>query len=171
MYIVKKNLSNIIIFILIFGLIGTVVNLFISPQTSTHEEYYTIESTLEQNTIANLNIELNKSVNNISDNFKVAEISGGGNVIGLKLVTASGINYESIRAQTLDVLIDEGVVLGENLSENIFEAENNVLKTVIILFSLLVGLVVGLIIAVKNKNINTEEDIQHFLGERTIGTF
>lgn len=171
MYIVKKNLSNIIICILIFGLLGTIVNLFIVPQSSTHEEYYTIESTLEQNTIANLNVELNNSVNNISDSVKVAEVSGGGNVIGLNIVTASGINYESVRAQTLDVLNNQGITLSDNISTNIYEEENNILKIAIILLGLIIGLVLGLIVAVKNKNISTEDDIQHFLGERTLGTF
>ena len=76
MYFLKKNLVNILIWTLAFGVLGTAVNFFIPPSSTTYEEYYTLESGLEPNTIANLNIEFNETVNNASDNIPVAAADG-----------------------------------------------------------------------------------------------
>ena len=173
MYFIKKNLINIIICVLAFGVIGTVVNFFIPPSSITYEEYYTLESGLEPNTIANLNIQLNETVNNTSDNIKVAGVEGqsGSDILKLIISTESGITYNSIHAQAMDIIDGEGLVTGDSTGQNIFEISNTGLKVIIILITLLIGLAVGIITALNNRNVNTEEDIQHYLGERTLGTF
>lgn len=173
MYFLKKNLVNIIIITLAFGLIGTVVNFFIPPSSTTYEEYYTLESGLEPNAIANLNIQFNESVNNASNNVQIARVEGqsGSNKLGLTINTESGISFDSIQAQAIDIMVEEGVVTTESNGLNVYEAQNDALKIIIILISLLIGAGIGLVIALGNRNISTEEDIQHYLGERTLGTF
>lgn len=173
MYFLKKNLVNIIIITLAFGLIGTVVNFFIPPSSTTYEEYYTLESGLEPNAIANLNIQFNESVNNASNNVQVVHVEGqsGSNKLGLTINTESGISFASIKAQAIDIMAEEGVVTLESNGLNVYESQNDALKIIIILLSLLIGAGIGLVIALGNRNISTEEDIQHYLGERTLGTF
>lgn len=173
MYFIKKNLLNIIICVLAFGVIGTAVNFFIPPSSTTYEEYYTLESGLEPNSIANLNIQLNETVNNASENIKVASVEGqsGSNMLKLVVSTESGINYNSIHAQAMDVIAESGIVTADSSGINTFESPNTALKVIIILISLLIGAVVGIFTALNNRNISTEEDIQHYLGERTLGTF
>jgi len=173
MYFIKKNLLNIIICVLAFGVIGTAVNFFIPPSSTTYEEYYTLESGLEPNSIANLNIQLNETVNNASDNIRVASVEGqsGSDMLKLVIGTESGINYNSIHAQAMDIIAGEGIVTADSAGLNTFETANTALKLIIILISLLIGAAAGIIIALNNRNISTEEDIQHYLGERTLGTF
>ena len=173
MYFIKKNLLNIIICVLAFGVIATVVNFFIPPSGTTYEEYYTLESGLEPNSIANLNIQLNETVNNASENIKVASVEGqsGSNMLKLVISTESGINYNSIYAQAMDIIAESGIVTADSSGMNTFESPNTALKVIIILISLLIGAVVGIFTALNNRNISTEEDIQHYLGERTLGTF
>ncbi|CAD2077644.1 hypothetical protein GCM10007275_06780 [Jeotgalicoccus coquinae] len=173
MYFIKKNLINIIICVLAFGVIGTAVNFFIPPSSTTYEEYYTLESGLEPNSIANLNIQLNETVNNASDNIRVASVEGqsGSDMLKLVIGTESGINYNSIHAQAMDIIAGEGIVTADSAGLNTFETPNTALKLIIILISLLIGAAAGIIIALNNRNISTEEDIQHYLGERTLGTF
>lgn len=173
MYFIKKNLLNIIICVLAFGVIGTAVNFFIPPSGTTYEEYYTLESGLEPNTIANLNIQLNTSVNNASENIKVASVDGeaSSNILQLEINTEPGIEYTSIQSQVMDLLSEEGLVVSDSTVFELYETQNTALKTIIILISLLIGAAVGILTAMNNRNISTEEDIQHYLGERTLGTF
>lgn len=173
MYFIKKNLLNIVICILAFGVIGTVVNFFIPPSGTTYEEYYTLESELAPNTIANLNIQLNETVNNASENIKVADVKGqsGSNILQLTINTEAGIEYVSIQNQVMDLLSEEGLFVSDSTVFEMYAEQNTLLKVLIILLSLLIGAAVGIMTALNNRNISTEEDIQHYLGERTLGTF
>lgn len=173
MYFLKKNLLNIIICVLIFGVIATVVNFFIPPSSTTYEEYYTLESGLEPNSIANLNVQLNETVNKSSNNIKVAGVEGqsGSNMLKLVISTESGINYKSIHAEAMDVIADSGIVTSDSHGLLTYETANTALKTIIVLLGLLIGAAVGIVTALNNRNISSEEDIQHYLGERTLGTF
>lgn len=173
MYFIKKNLLNIIICVLAFGVIGTAVNFLIPPSGTTYEEYYTLESGLEPNSIANLNIQLNETVNIASENIKVASVDGAAtsNILQLEINTEPGIEYISIQNQVMELISEEGLVVSDSTVFELYETSNTLLKGIIILMSLLIGTAVGVVIALNNKNINTEEDIQHYLGERTLGTF
>ena len=173
MYFIKKNLLNIVICILAFGVIGTAVNFFIPPSGTTYEEYYTLESELAPNTIANLNIQLNETINNASENIKVADVEGqsGSNLLQLTVNTEAGIEHVSIQNQVMDLLSEEGMAVADSVVFEIYSEQNTLLKALIILLSLLIGAAVGVMTALNNRNISTEEDIQHYLGERTLGTF
>ncbi|WP_213810174.1 hypothetical protein [Jeotgalicoccus sp. WY2] len=173
MYFIKKNLLNIVICILAFGVIGTAVNFFIPPSGTTYEEYYTLESELAPNTIANLNIQLNETINNASENIKVADVTGqsGSNILQLTIHTEAGIEYISIQNQVMDMLTEEGLAVSDSVVFEMYTEQNTLLKALIILLSLLIGAAVGIMTALNNRNISTEEDIQHYLGERTLGTF
>lgn len=173
MYFIKKNLLNIVICILAFGVIGTAVNFFIPPSGTTYEEYYTLESELAPNTIANLNIQLNETINNATENIKVADVEGqsGSNILQLTINTEAGIEHVSIQNQVMDLLSEEGLFVSDSVVFEIYAEQNTLLKALIILMALLIGAAVGIMTALNNRNISTEEDIQHYLGERTLGTF
>ena len=173
MYFLKKHILNIIICMLVFGVLSTVVNIFIPPSNTTYEEYYTLETTLEPNSIANLNIALAESVNEASDKVELVSVDGQANsdILNLTITTETGLDYESIKAEAMDVLSEEGFTTGEELSSKTYITENTELKMMIILFGLFLGGIVGIIRAAADNNISTEEDIEHYLNERTLGTF
>jgi|SRR5699024_6022200 len=173
MYFLKKHILNIIICMLVFGVLATVVNIFIPPSNTTYEEYYTLETTLEPNSIANLNIALADSINQQSDKVEIAKVDGQANsdIINLTMTIESGFNFESIKSQVMDVLSEEGFTTSEELTTNSYSTENNELKMIIVLFGLLIGGLVGVLVALTNNNVSTEEDIEHYLNERTLGTF
>src|SRR5699024_2703531 len=136
-------------------------------------EDYTLESGLAPDTIANLNIQFNDAGNKASDNILVAAADGqsGSDILHLTITTEAGINYNSIQAQAMDILAEEDVVTTDSTAPNVYETQNNALKIIIILLSLLIGAGIGIVTALSNRNISTEEDIEHYLGERTLGTF
>lgn len=173
MYFLKKNLVNVLIWTLALGVLGTVVSFFIPPSSTAYEEYYTLETALEPNAIANLNIQFNETLNQSSENVQVAQANGqsGSDMLQLVINTEAGINYESIHAQAADIIAEEGIVTVDTAGANVYDTENGVLKMIIILLSLIIGAGIGITTALGNKNISTEDDIQHYLGERTLGTF
>ena len=79
MYFLKKNLVNILIWTLAIGVFGTAVNFFI-PNPVQRTKNIIHESGLEPNTIANLNIEFNETVNNASDNIPVTDGQSGSDI-------------------------------------------------------------------------------------------
>src|SRR5690625_439641 len=64
MYFLKKNALNVIIFVLIFGVIGTIINLVVPAGSYEYEEYYTIDGEVSPNMSGTLNVLLNDNVNN-----------------------------------------------------------------------------------------------------------
>src|SRR5699024_11180707 len=126
MYLLKKHILNIIICMLVFGVLSTVVNIFIPPSNTTYEEYYTLETTLEPNSIANLNIALAESVNEASDKGEVVNVDGQANsdILNLTITTETGLDYESIKAEAMDVLSEKGFTTGEELSSKTYITEN-----------------------------------------------
>src|SRR5699024_7012064 len=92
-------------------------------------------------------------------------------ILNLTITTETGLDYESIKAEAMDVLSEEGFTTSEELSSKTYITENTELKMMIILFGLLIGGIVGIIRAAADNSISTEEDIEHYLNERTLGTF
>src|SRR5699024_3450156 len=139
----------------------------------TYEEYYTLQSGLEPNTSATLNIQFNETVNKASDNILVAAADGqsGSDILHLTITTQPGSNYNSIQAQPIEIPAEEVGLPHDSTAPNVYETQNDALKIIIILLSLLIGAGIGIVTALSNRNISTEEDIEHYLGERTLGTF
>lgn len=173
MYFIRKNLLNILISMLVFGILGTFVNLFLPHSSSTYEEYYTIENEINPNTIANLNVKLNENVNNNAYNRKIVSIEGQtySDILKINLLIPEQLEYESIKDRVIDVLSEEQIVIIETIDVNVYKAENNLFKMFIILLSLTIGIIIGILQAVFNKKLTTEDDISHYLDERTLGTF
>lgn len=172
MYFLKKNALNVIIFVLIFGVIGTLINLVIPAASYEYEEHYTIEGDVSPNTSGELNTLLNENVNNQSIE-KTALISQqpGSNILQLNIHTYSRSNIEAVKTQVDNIVSEQGYSVAGTSGANIYQVENNALKIFIIVLSLFIGLIIGLVVSLLNKNISTDEDYEYYLGEKTLGTF
>src|SRR5699024_1122738 len=172
MYFLKKNALNVIIFVLIFGVIGTLINLVIPAASYEYEEHYTIEGDVSPNTSGELNTLLNENVNNQSIE-KTALISQqpGSNILQLNIHTDSRSNIEAVKTQVDNIISEQGYSVVDTSGANIYQVENNALKIFIIVLSLFIGLIIGLVVSLLNKNISTDEDYEYYLGEKTLGTF
>src|SRR5699024_12803278 len=124
-------------------------------------EDYTLESGLAPDTIANLNIQFNDAGNKASDNILVAAADGqsGSDILHLTITTESGINYNSIQAQAMDILAEEGVVTTDSTAPNVYETQNNALKMFIILLSLIIGVCMCIVSWLCNRIIRNDEYI------------
>lgn len=172
MYFLKKNSLNVIMFILLFGVLGTLINFIIPVQSIDYEEYYTLEGDVPPNTSSILNTMANEQIN-AESSVKTVEIShdAGSSMIQLNIHTNSRDNIEGIKSQFDSILSDSGYSVSDTRGMNIYETENTFLKVFILVASLFVGLVIGIIFSLLTRNISTEEDFEYYLGEKTLGSF
>lgn len=172
MYFLKKNSLNVIIFILLFGVIGTLINFVVPVQSYDYEEYYTLEGNVDPNTSAVLNALANEQIN--SDyTVKAAEVSHeeGSNVIGLNIHAEDREDIGGIQSQFDDILTGEGYSIESTSGADIYETENTFLKVFILVASLFIGLIIGVVVSLLTRNISTKEDFEYYLGEKTLGRF
>ena len=172
MHFFKKNGLNIIIFVLIFGVVGTLINLVIPTQSYDYEEYYTLEGDISPETVGALNIIANERVNSEFP-VKTVEIEqeAGSNIFQLNIHTDNSDYIDPIQSQFESTLNDEGYTVNDTSGANLYRMEHTFLKAFIVVISLFAGFVVGTVSALLNRNISTEADFEHYLGEKTIGTF
>ena len=172
MYFLKKNALNVIIFVLIFGVIGTLINLVIPAGSYEYEEHYTIEGEISPNTTGELNALLNENVNNqFIEKAAAVTHHPESNILQLNIHTDSRSNIDAVKTQVDNIISEQGYSVSEASGANIYQLENNVLKIFIIVLSLFVGLIIGLVVSLLNKRISTDEDFEYYLGEKTLGTF
>lgn len=172
MYFLKKNALNVIIFVLIFGVLGTIINLVVPAGSYEYEEYYTIDGEVSPNTNGTLNALLNDSVNNQFVE-KAATISKhpDSNILQLNISTNSRDDISTVKSQVDNIIADQGYIVSETNGANSYQTENTILKIFIIVLSLFIGLIIGLVISLLNRNISSDEDFEYYLGEKTLGTF
>ena len=172
MYFLKKNALNVIIFVLIFGVIGTLINLVIPAGSYEYEEYYTTEGDVSPNTSGELNALLNENVNNQSIE-KTAEITQqpDSNILQLNIHTDNRNNISAVKSQVDNIISEQGYSVSGTSGANIYQVENNAFKIFIIVLSLFIGFIIGLVVSLLNRSISTDEDFEHYLDEKTLGTF
>lgn len=172
MYLIKKNALNIIITVLIFGVIGTLINLIIPAHSYEYEEYYTLDGDVSPNTAGELNIQLNTDVNSRFSE-KAVSVTGNrdSNIIRMDISTSDRDQIAAIRSEANDVIAEQNYMVSGTDGAATYQVENTILKMSIIILSLFTGLIVGLVVSLLNRNISTEEDFEHYLGEKTLGTF
>lgn len=172
MYFLKKNALNVIIFVLIFGVIGTLINLVIPAGSYEYEEHYTIEGDVSPNATGELNALLNENVNNqFTEKSAVISHQPGSNILQLNIHTESRSNIDAVKSQVDNIISDQGYSVAGTSGANIYQVENNAFKIFIIVLSLFIGFIIGLVVSLLNRSISTDEDFEHYLDEKTLGTF
>ena len=172
MYFLKKNALNVIIFVLIFGVIGTLINLVIPSGSYDYEEHYTIEGDITPNTSSELNALMNENINNqFTEKTAALSHQPGSNRFELSIHTDDRGDIDAVRSKVNNIIDEQGYSVGGTAGANIYQVENNALKIFIIVLSLFVGFIIGLVVSLLNRNISTDEDFEHYLGEKTLGTF
>lgn len=172
MYFLKKNSLNVILFILIFGVIGTLINFVVPVQSYDYEEYYTLEGEVQPNTTSVLNTLANEQIN-VNHPEKAVEVNHetGSNMIQLNIHANNQGDIETIKSEFDSIVTENGFVVDDTRGVNIYETENTFLKVFILVASLFIGLIIGVVVSLMTRNISTEEDFEYYLGEKTLGTF
>lgn len=172
MYFLKKNALNVIIFVLIFGVIGTLINLVVPAQSYEYEEYYTLDGEISPNTGSSLNALLNDNVNNQFVE-KVVNVNHdfNSNILQLNINTGNREDIDAIKTQTDEIILGQDYTIIDSNGANTYQIENTGLKITIIILSLFTGLVIGVVISLLNRKISTDDDFEYYLGEKTLGTF
>lgn len=172
MYFLKKNALNVIIFILIFGVIGTIINLVVPAGSYEYEEYYTIDGEVSPNMSGTFNALINDNVNNqFVEKTAMVTHNANSNILQLNISTNSRDDISTVKSQVDNIIADQGYIVSETNGANSYQTENTILKIFIIVLSLFIGLIIGLIISLLNRNISSDEDFEYYLGEKTLGTF
>src|SRR5699024_7738973 len=162
MYFLKKIALNVIIFVLIFGVIGTIINLVVPAGSYEHEEYYTIDGEVSPNMSGTLNALINDIVNNqLVENTAMVSHDQISNILQVNINTNSRGDIGTVKSQVDDIISEQGYIISETNGANTFQTENTSLKIFIIVISLFVGLIIGLVISLLNRNISTDEDFEY----------
>lgn len=172
MHFLKRNGLNIIIFILLFGVIGMLINMLMPASSYEYEAYYTIEGEVSPNTSGELNILMNENVNNqfVEKTVKIEHYYPS-NIIQVNIDVRDRSIIGPVISQVNELITGQGYSMSEMGGSNIYLHENTMLKIFITIFSLFIGLIVGLLVSLLNKNISTDEDYEHYLTEKVLGTF
>lgn len=171
MYFLKKNLLNILIWMLLFGVIAVVFNILVPSHSHSYEEFYEVNG-LEYETIAEINIALNDSVNQ-EYGHKAVEVVRYGETeyVQLLMHEVPQNDISSIRNDVQRLLIAEADDFSDGHGIAVYFNGGYLTKFIVILSMMMVGLIVGLALSTRNTNIRTKEDIEEYLNEKTIGTF
>lgn len=171
MYFLKRNLLNILIWMLLFAVAAVVFNILIPTHSYSYEEYYEVNG-LEYEAIANVNIELNETVNQ-DHGHKAVELVRYGETEFVQLlmheVTRDEIN--TIRNDVQRLLLAEADDFTDGNGIAVYFNGGYLAKFIVISVMTMIGLIVGLALALRRSNLRTEEDIEAFVNEKTIGTF
>ena len=171
MYFLKRNLLNILIWMLLFAVLAVVFNILVPSHSYSYEEYYEVEG-LELEAIANVNIELNDTVNQ-EHGHKAVEVVQYGDTEYVQLLMHEVQNSEisSIRNDVQRLLLDESVQFTDGQGMAVFFNGGYLTKFIVIAAMSVLGLIVGLALALNRSNLRTEEDIEAYTNEKIIGTF
>lgn len=172
MYFLKRNFKTIILYVLALGLIGTILAYFIVGNTYDYKEYYSLSESFSTTQEDELSIKLNQEVNS-QFNTRAATIdySTESQYLSLNIESMPGDDVSTIKKQFDELLVNMGVEYEEGIDVTIDNNSNNILKTSIIVVSVILGIILGLIHGLRNKRIETDEDVKYYLDEKPLGTF
>src|SRR5699024_7148372 len=120
MYFLKRNALNVIIFVLIFGVIGTLINLVIPSGSYEYEEHYTIEGDITPNTSSELNALLNENINNqFTEKTAAFSHHPDSNKFELNIYTDDRGDIDAVRSQVNNIITEQGYSVGETAGANI----------------------------------------------------
>lgn len=172
MYFLKRNFRTIILYILAMGLSGTMIAYFLVEDTYDYEEYYSLSEPFSTTQEDELSIKLNQEINAQYDK-SVASIgySAESQYLSLNVNEMPADDVSQIKNQ-FDGLLDEmGMEYEEGINTNIESTSNILMKVVIIVISIILGSLLGLIDSLRNRRVETDEDVKYYLNEKTLGTF
>src|SRR5699024_5389527 len=172
MYFLKRNFKTIILYILSFGVVGTIAALLLVSNTYNYEEYYSVSEPLSTTQEDELSIQLNQSVNSHFD-YKVASLdySSESQYLQLTIDEASSEELSTIKSQFNEILDNSNISYSENIDTTISADGQSLHKTIVIVLSLIIGLFLGVIHAVMDKRIRTDEYVDYYLDQKSIGIF
>ncbi|WP_411843704.1 hypothetical protein [Salinicoccus sp. HZC-1] len=119
-----------------------------------------------------LSIKLNQEVNSQYDERPVSiGYSAESQYLSLNIESISRDDVSSIKNQFEALLNGMGVEYEKGIDVTIESNSNTFVKVFIIVASLIIGIILGLIHGLRNRRIETDEDVKYYLDEKTLGTF
>lgn len=171
MYFLKRNLLNILIWMLLFAVVAVVFNILVPSHSYSYEEYYEVNG-LEYEAIANVNIELNDTVNQ-EYSHKAVELVRYGDTefVQLLMHEVPRDDISVIRNDVQRLLIAESADFTDGQGIAVYFNGGYLTKFIVIATMTVIGLIVGLALSLRRNNLRTEEDLEAMINEKTIGTF
>jgi len=172
MYFLKRNFKTIVVYMLSLGVIGTIVAFFIVDNTYNYEEYYSLSEPLSTTQEDELVIKLNQEVNSNFDNRLAAlNYSPDSQYLQLAISGATSDEISSIRTKFNEILDNNDVSHQENIDTTITPDNQIIFKIIIIISGLIFGLMLGYIHSIMDKRVRTDEDVDVYLNQKSLGTF
>lgn len=172
MYFLKRNLSTIILYMLVFGVIGTMIAFFLMSDTYDYDEYYSLSDPLSTTQEDELSIQLNQTINNNYNNrVTKLEYSPESQYLQLSIDSASSDEISSIKSQFNELLDSNGIFYTEDIDSAVSMDGQYFYKALLIILSLIIGIIVGLLHSTMDRRIKSDEDVKNYLGQKSLGTF
>ncbi|WP_145284513.1 hypothetical protein [Salinicoccus cyprini] len=162
---------DILVFALIVGSAGTFISALVFPQTFDYEEFYLLDNELSAEQYSNISIQVNEMINN--DETRLAETvhREGSNTIELKINDANKGTIEGVKTEFDEILSTMGLSFTDDNGTQWNPINNFLPKVVTIIISILIGTIIGVVYALGNRRVMSDEDVKHYLGQKTLGTF
>jgi len=172
MYFLKRNFKTIAVYMLSLGVIGTIVAFLIVGNTYNYEEYYSLSEPLSTTQEDELVIKLNQEVNSSFDNrLAVLNYSPESQYLQLTISGATSDEISSIRTQFNGLLENSDISYKENIDKTITPDNQIIFKIIIIILGLILGLILGVIHSIMDKRVRTDEDVDIYLNQKSLGIF
>ncbi len=172
MHFFKRNFKTILLDILIIGTIGTLISYFLIGDTYDYEEYYSLSDPLTTTQVDELSIQLNQDINSQFDGQPATiKYSTESQYLSLNVKSMVQGDISTVKTQFDEMLDNMGLQYEEGVDITIHTEPNIVPKLIIIGIFLLLGVILGLLQSMMNKRIETDEDVEYYLNEKTLGTF
>jgi len=172
MYFLKRNFKTIALYMLSLGVIGTIVTFFNVDNTYKYEEYYSLSEPLSTTQEDELVIKLNQEVNSSFDNrLAVLNYSPDSQYLQLTISGSTSDEISSIRTQFNEILDNHDVSYTENIDITITPDNQIIFKIIIIILGLMFGLILGVIHSILDKRVRTDEDVDVYLNQKSLGIF
>ena len=154
------------------GVIGTIITFFIVDNTYKYEEYYSLSEPLSTTQEDELVIKLNQEVNSSFDNrLAVLNYSPDSQYLQLTISGSTSDEISSIRTQFNEILDNHDVSYTENIDITITPDNQIIFKIIIIILGLMFGLILGVIHSILDKRVRTDEDVDVYLNQKSLGIF
>ncbi|WP_020006180.1 hypothetical protein [Salinicoccus albus] len=172
MYFLKRNIRSIIIYMLVFGVIGTIASYFLLGNTYDYETYYPLDENLTPSQEQKLSDQVNQSMAADSDDGMVSvqyDSDAGHLRIEMRSVTSNDVS--SVSSDFENILDAQGITYDAGADVSVTVNGQYIARASVIGVLILLGLIAGMIHSLLDRRVKSDEDVHHYLDEKVIGKF
>ncbi|MDB0579513.1 hypothetical protein [Salinicoccus roseus] len=168
MHFLKRNYETIILYILVFGVLGTIVARMAADSVYSYEAEYSLNDGGIEG--------FEENVSFVLDDIEEArgfgvEYDEGFSYISLTADEVTSIEVSELNKRMENLLNENGIYDYSHVNSRTLLDGNYSLKAIIIFIFLVAGLIAGLFHSGRNRRITTEKDVQYYLKQESLGSF